>query len=77
MYIPPMFGTESNVSNLGIIDEATRVAIENKLKAAIPGDDFVLLHTQSVGSPAPPAPTPVTSWILDTKVATQRRRLRR
>ncbi len=77
MYIPTMFGTESYVSNLGIIDEATRGAIENKLKAAIPGDDFVLLHMQSVGSPPPPAPAPVTSWILDTKIATQRRRLRR
>ena len=37
---------------------------------------FVVLHSQ-VGAIAPPVPTPITSFVLETQLATQRRRMRR
>jgi hypothetical protein len=73
MYIPPYIGAEGNVNSVGVIDEATRVAIEDYLALAMPGDDYVLLHDTV---PSTMAPTPIIGFSLDRRIATQRRRLR-
>lgn len=77
MYVPPFYVGEGSISQTGDLDGASLVALQNLITAGLPGDDFVILHSQAFGAPAPPAPTPITSFLVDRKIATQRRRLRR
>jgi hypothetical protein len=75
MFIPPYIGGEGVIDQTGVITESVRLSIEDYLGLAMPGDDFVLLHSQPPVGPALP-PDPITGFALDRRIATQRRRLR-
>jgi hypothetical protein len=72
-YIPPYLGGEDQVSPAGVITESTRVALLDYFVLAIPVANTVLLHDTL---PNVMAPTPIVTYLLDTRIATQRRRLR-
>lgn len=82
MFLPPAFVAEGNVNPNGVIDGAQVATIQNRLDAfqtdvnsATSIDRLVILHNDT---PAPvPDPTSILQLVLDTKVATQRRRMRR
>lgn len=77
-YWPPAFLGEDSLSSIGMMSEAQRSVIEDRMVNATAGPagvSLVLLHGPQVGPPT--APTPITDLILDALVATQRRRLRR
>lgn len=79
MYLPPALAGESVIDGLGIIGSSSVTAINTKLAAILSSHSSlnhpaVLLHDVL---PAPLTPTPITSLILDSKVASMRRRLRR
>lgn len=84
MYFPPIPMGEGSIDAVGTIDSSARTAAQTKFTAlrtamlaggaiAIPP---VILHSSEVGETVL-SPTPVTSFSLDSKIATQRRRLRR
>ncbi len=73
MYWPCFLGEESQVDNAGNIPEPTRTNIDSYFDQALPGDDFYILHNTL---PSVLAPTLITDFVLDGKIATQRRRLR-
>lgn len=75
MYLPPFGLAEGDVSKSGMITPALVVDIQAQVEAGFPGDDFVVLH-DSVGVTPAPAPTPITGFVVDNRIATQRRRLR-
>jgi hypothetical protein len=73
-YLPGLI--EGGVNEGGLLSEATYTAWQSAASAFLTaldtaGHAMVILHN-AVG-----APTPVSALVLDTKVATQRRRLRR
>jgi hypothetical protein len=77
MYLPGP--TEADVNEAGAILGARVTSLQAALndfltQMVADGDGPVLLH--GVGSPIS-TPTPITSFSLDTRAATQRRRLRR
>lgn len=82
MYIPNVL-PESSVDNVGVIDPATVTAFQDvadsfRLQLAgelSDGTPLVLLHNIAVG--VDPVPTPVDFLVVDSLIATQRRRLRR
>lgn len=75
MYLPPMVLGEDSISPVGVIGSAQMAVIQPKITAWLDSESpKVILHSDV---PAPMAPTPITSFILDSMVATQRRRLRR
>lgn len=70
---------EANVSESGAIDTGTVTGLQTALGAFLTqmvadGDGPVLLHGET--SPLS-VPTPITDFVIDARVATQRRRLRR
>jgi hypothetical protein len=74
MYMPPL--TDSVISTAGIITEADRLLVQAGADAfltdlAVTGIPMVILHTNPALSP-----TTVSSMSVQSKVATQRRRLR-
>lgn len=76
-FIPPYAPGESSVDGLGVINSATVTATQALYDAAFVaaaggGYDAVLFHQT-----APFTPTPVTNFVMQPLVATQRRRLRR
>lgn len=75
MYLPPFCITESAVTKNGQILAQNVTDIQTNLNQWL-GSDFawVLLHGDL---PAPLAPTPISAFVLDNVIATQRRRLRR
>ena len=76
-YLPGV--PEEQVSDDGTVDSTFRGNLETAwidmwAAAAVAGAEPVVLH--GVGSPIS-TPTPITGFAVDTKIATQRRRLRR
>ncbi len=76
MFIPPIYIAESNVDALGTIDGASRTLVQNKLNVFMAQmeagpTDVVLLHEDPST-----APDVVTAIVMESTVATQRRRLR-
>jgi hypothetical protein len=72
------------VSDAGILTAATVLDYTNKLatyltsvKAVAGVGDVVVLHDNVVGDANPFVPSPVLSIVMDSRVASQRRRLRR
>lgn len=79
MYVPGV--GETRIDQAGVIAEPTRAAMQTNWRNFF--DELTssnlqpfLLHGESASGPAAP-PTPISTWFLDARVATQRRRLRR
>lgn len=79
-YLPGV--AEANVSPTGVLDgvllpeaNTAAAAFLTGVQALTSVQDMVVLH-RSEGLGTEPAPTPVTSLVADTRIATQRRRLR-
>jgi hypothetical protein len=75
MYLPPFGLSENQVSKNGMLDPAFVSSAQAKVIAAFGAFDNFILHATSLNS-ATPAPSEVTSLVVDTRIATQRRRLR-
>lgn len=74
MYLPPYGLSESFVDSKGMIEPATVAVLQTAVSAALFGTvDPVLLHDEA--SPVT-APSPLSAVTVDTRIATQRRRLR-
>lgn len=75
-YLPPFCENEGDVSAAGVIGSGGVTAIQTKISLAWRLDrGAVLLHGDS---PSPLVPTPITNgFTLDSRIASQRRRLRR
>jgi hypothetical protein len=77
MYLPPFPLAEGGIDHAGKVDPALVSAwTASSQQAFNEGVSPVLLHATSPKSPTPP-PTPITSFLVDSMIATQRRRLRR
>lgn len=80
MFLPPAFAGEGDVSGLGLLSTVRRDAIQaamndlydNLSGLAAPHLPPVLFHSE-----IPTTPTPITSFSVQTLVATQRTRMRR
>ncbi len=82
-FLPPAFANEATIGQTGIIDSAAVTALNVKfaaLLASMIGGTApytpVILHSVAEGAPAM-TPTVITQFIVDDRVATQRKRLRR
>ncbi len=83
MYLPAGYLGEENVDHNGdvlqVLLNATQTRATgflNAVKALPTVSEAVLFHSPSAtGSPVPP-PTPITSLVVQSKIATQRRRMR-
>lgn len=87
MYVP-WAANELAVTDVGEITGATYTAlqaaadgwlddIQTGSGALTPVSEMVILHSEAAVTAGLPAPTPVVALVVDTFVATQRRRLRR
>jgi hypothetical protein len=77
MFLPGGYLQEGLVANNGMINAAFRGDMQNGMNQFLAAVGMFILHsTGPAGSPAPPAPTAVTQVVVDTRIATQRRRLR-
>lgn len=84
MYLPPFSLGEGAVSNNGTIDSQAHNEVSNQITAwfnavqtYLGTEDLVLFHSLGGSSGTEVLPsTPISSLQLDTKVATQRRRMR-
>lgn len=84
MYVPPGRLAEADVNNVGMIDSVDFDTISGEIDTlyddlvALTGVEYLaLLHAELAGGvPNPAAPVEITSFQLDQRVATQRRRLR-
>lgn len=75
MFLPPFCVGEEGIGANGVLEGSTRTTIQTNVSAWFAGLAPVLLHDSS---PLPvPDPTPITAFVVDLTVATQRRRLRR
>lgn len=75
MYVPPYMLAEENVNANGVITSVSRATRQAEVDAWLGGTyGFVLLHASGISST--PSPTPITSFVVDARIATQRRRLR-
>lgn len=74
MFLPPFALDEGNVSVNGMLDDGFVVDTQAILAGFLVAADWVLLH--DTATPGSPAPYPITNLTLDTRIATQRRRLR-
>lgn len=77
LFVPPIYPPETNVSPSGIIADTQLDNIQlwwtNFFTAvSVAGLEPVILH-----SSAPFTPTPITGWVAQDLIATQRRRMRR
>lgn len=82
LYMPPYMIAESQLSKLGIIDSGETDDLNDRWEVfrsevadALNIEQLVLLHYPRAAD-ATPDPTPITSFLVDTLIATQRRRLR-
>lgn len=74
MYVPPFAVTEVAVNKAGVIAPGDLANLQNAFNAWFNhGEPWVLLHDDV---PAPMEPTPITGFVVDGRIATQRRRLR-
>lgn len=74
MFLPPFACDEGNVAPNGMLDPDFRSDTQDNIDAWMGALSPVLLHDSL--TPGSPAPTPITSFVVDTRIATQRRRLR-
>lgn len=75
MYVPLWMQPESTINANGFLDASARTARQSEINSWLGGVfGFVILH--STGITSTPVPTPITSFVVDARVATQRRRLR-
>lgn len=77
MFVPPVWPVEGSVSGAGVLGTGIPATIEGwwnftRTTMATAGFPWVLCHSE-----APFTPTPITGLSCDTRVASQRRRLRR
>jgi hypothetical protein len=77
LFLPPYRIGEDDVDLAGVIDGGAIGSLQSEiddwvlaLETAFTGDDLVLFHQDG-------DPTPITSWGVDNKLATVRRRMRR
>lgn len=78
---------EDSVNSVGLLASGTVTAYQNAFDAAFTAmvdtspdtnvSQVVLLHSQEVPGPAAPVPTPLTGFLVDPLLSTQRRRLRK
>jgi hypothetical protein len=74
-YLPPITMDEFATSKAGVIASSSLAAMQLAANAWFDhGEPFVILHDSL---PSSLAPTPITSFVVDGRIATQRRRLRR
>lgn len=74
MYLPPFPIAETQVNHLGQLVAASQASLQGKINSwLLPEIEKVLFHDASQGAMAP---TPITSFLVDARIATQRRRLR-
>lgn len=77
MYLPPFMLAEGSVDPNGNLDSAFVTGnTQNCTTAFVTNMNPVLFHNSDGVTPAP-APTPITSVAVQSKIATQRRRMRR
>lgn len=72
-YVPPCVGVEGDVDMNGVLSAPQRSGLQDAWDDIVAGVQGVILHDST--SPAQ-APTPITSWVVDRQIATQRRRMR-
>ncbi len=74
-YLPAGLGVgEDSVPSTGVMLEAQRSVLQTRVDAALPVADKVILHDSL--TPGALSPTPITSYRVEARLATQRRRLR-
>lgn len=74
MYIPPFWFSEATVDSRGYLTSAAVTAAQTKVDNWFSGGGWRVLHSD--GDTAVPVPTPITSFVVQPQIATQRRRLR-
>jgi hypothetical protein len=74
MFLPPFGIAEADVNANGEFTPAVLPFVQTKIDNALAGDQWRILHDST--TPGAPAPTPITSLIVDGRIATQRRRMR-
>jgi hypothetical protein len=74
LFIPPFFLGKDSVDGRGYIYQAEIAAFQADIAAWFSGAAWRLLH--STGLSAAPAPTPISSFVLQPQIGTQRRRMR-
>jgi hypothetical protein len=74
MYFPACLLGEDSVNPNGVMGGAQVAVIQGRIDAALLGDYFVILHDEL--TPGGLAPTPINNLIVDSQIATQRRRMR-
>lgn len=74
MFLPPFNLAETNVASNGLLDSDYRSDMQAAVNTWMGDFSPVLLHDSA--TPGSPAPTPITSVVVDQRIATQRRRLR-
>lgn len=78
MFMPGL--AETDVQNNGVLENIARTEWQdsmNALRAAFGGGTPPVWQPVLLHGPPPLAPTPITQFVVDAVVATQRRRLRR
>ncbi|AXH79007.1 MAG: hypothetical protein [Circular genetic element sp.] len=76
MYIPGFILNEGNIDSAGIIDSATRGVVQGWINTWLSGLNASQYPVKLLHESLAIAPTAVTSINIDSRVATQRRRLR-
>lgn len=76
MYIPPFFASEADISRTGMVTEPTRTNMENNWRNVLALELQPVLFHDDAGA-GPFVPTPITQFVMDARIATQRRRMRR
>lgn len=74
MFLPPFNLDEGNVDAKGMLDLDYLNDMQTLFNAVFLPVAPVILHDSA--TPGAPAPTPITGWTVDPRIATQRRRLR-
>lgn len=72
-YLPPFVGVEGDVDMRGVLTSAQQLGLQGLVDDWFAGFDTVLLHDSL--SPVS-TPTPITQFVVDRQIATQRRRMR-
>jgi hypothetical protein len=75
MYLPPFGLSDTDADANGILLAGTKTAVQAIVNAWFDDVDPVLLH--DAGAPGGTVPTPITQFVVDTQIGTQRRRMRR